>query len=117
MRDSRQDSWDRLSHISEAIQQIDSFTNNINEDEFLANKLFSSAVLFQFSVIGEAIVHVDKTILDKYAYPWYKVRAFRNLISHEYFNIKLEAVWDIIKSDLEQLKKVIDEILNQEFHQ
>jgi uncharacterized protein with HEPN domain len=67
--------------------------------------------LFQFSVIGEAIIHIESSILDKYDYPWHKVRSFRNLISHEYFNIKLEAVWELIIADLPELKQVIKNML------
>ena len=71
--------------------------------------------MFQFSVIGEAVIHVETSLLDIYEYPWHKVRAFRNLISHEYFNIKLDAVWDIIANDLPGLKQIIETILNNEF--
>jgi uncharacterized protein with HEPN domain len=41
-------------------------------------------------------------------------RAFQNLISHEYFNIKLDAVWDIIENDLPELKEVIATIINEQ---
>jgi uncharacterized protein with HEPN domain len=58
------------------------------------------------------ISHVDKKILDKYNYSWHKVRAFRNLIAHEYFNIKLNAVWYIIGDDLPELKEIINEMIN-----
>jgi len=81
------------------------FSNSVN------NEILSSAVLFQFSVIGEAIIHIESSILDKYDYPWHKVRSFRNLISHEYFNIELEAVWEIIIADLSELKQVIKNML------
>ena len=57
----------------------------------------------------------NKTQLDKYIYPWYKVKSFRNMIAHEYFNIKLPAVWHIIEKDLQELKGVIQTILNNEF--
>jgi uncharacterized protein with HEPN domain len=69
----------------------------------------------QFIIIGESINHVDSEMLDKFDYPWYKVRIFRNLIAHEYFNIKLEAVWLIIDENLADLKKIIELILKNEF--
>ena len=61
------------------------------KEAFLSDQLMVSAVLFQFSVIGEAVNQVDVDLLSKYDYPWHKVKAFRNLISHVYFQIKLEA--------------------------
>ena len=51
----------------------------------------------------------------KYNYPWYKVKSLRNMIAHEYFNIKLPAVWQIIENDLQQLKEVVQTILKKEF--
>ncbi len=115
MKDNKKDSYERLNHIQKAISEIETFTHNIKKNEFIKNPLLTSAVLFQFSVVGEAVVHIDNHFLEKYEYPWYKVRAFRNLISHEYFQIKLDAVWDIIINDLPELKRVIDRILDDEF--
>ncbi len=115
MKDYKKASFERLNHIKRAIKEIEKFTLEIKKNDFLKGNLLSSAVLFQFSVIGEAIIHVDSSILDKYEYPWYKIRAFRNLISHEYFNIKLEAVWNIVVMELPELKLIINEIIDNEF--
>jgi uncharacterized protein with HEPN domain len=115
MKDSTADNKDRLHQIEKAINQVESFVTGISANEFNNNELISSAVLFQFSVIGEAIKHIDKNLLNKYSYPWYKVRSFRNLILHEYFRIELSAVWEVINKDLPELKEMIQQILDQEF--
>ncbi len=115
MKDRRKESYERLIHIQKAILEIESFTHDVSKNDFLNDQLLSSAVLFQFSVIGEAIIYVETYLLNKYEFPWHQVRAFRNLISHEYFNIKLEAVWDIVVNDLPKLKQVIETILKKEF--
>ena len=115
MKDHRKDSYERLIHIQKAINEIETFTLKVSKNDFLNDNFLSSAVLFQFSVIGEAVIYIETHLLDKYEYPWYKVRAFRNLISHEYFNIKLDAVWEIIVNDLPELKQVIETVLDSEF--
>ncbi len=114
MKDSRKGSYERLIHIQKSILEIESYTQNVSKDDFLNDQLLSSAVLFQFSVIGEAVIHIEPSLLGKYEYPWYRVRAFRNLISHEYFQIKLLAVWDIVVNDLPKLKEQIEVILKNE---
>ena len=114
MKNKRIDSYERLFHIQEAINMIEAFIREINKEAFLNDQLVVSAVLFQFSVIGEAVVHVEEDLLSKYEYPWHKIRAFRNLISHVYFQIKVDAVWDIIIKDLPELKQVIETILSNE---
>ena len=102
----------RIRHIKRAIVLIEKYVSNQTENSFYANNIVHDAVLFQFTVIGEAINHVDKAILDKYDYSWHKVRAFRNLIAHEYFDIKMDAVWFIIKKDLPELKVFIDKMIH-----
>ena len=115
MKDQKIESRERLTHIREAIHQIEVFIQGISKEVFLDDQLVASAVLFQFSVIGEAIIHVDIDLLSSCDYPWHKVRAFRNLISHMYFQIKLDAVWEIIENDLPELKLIIETILKKGF--
>jgi uncharacterized protein with HEPN domain len=115
MRDSRLDSQKRIQHISKAIDDILKYVLGETCDSFSNNDLMHDAVLFQFSIIGEAVNFIEPDLLEKYNYPWYKVRSFRNLISHEYFNIKMEAVWQIIEKDLPELRTVIQSILKNEF--
>lgn len=115
MKDSRLDNIERLQHILQAIDKIQNYVANETLNSFCDNNIVHDAVLFQFTVIGEAIIHVDNPYLEKYDYPWYKVRSFRNLIAHEYFNIKLSAVWQIIKSDLPMLNEFIQTIIKKEF--
>lgn len=115
MKDKRQDSFERLKHIEKAISVIENLTKTQTKQKFTANEMLNSAILFQFSVIGEAIIHVEQDILNKYNYPWHKVRAFRNLIAHEYYKVKLSAVWQIIINDIPELKKNINLIIKKEF--
>lgn len=117
MRDYHLDSQKRLQHISNAIDAIFKYVSGESPVTFAKSDLIHDAVLFQFSIIGEAVNFVETELLEKYNYPWYKVRSFRNLISHEYFNIKMEAVWQIIEKDLPELKTVIQSILKNEFDQ
>ena len=115
MKDPHAESQKRLQHILEAIYTIEGYGKDVDDSRFVSDTMLHDAVLFQFTVIGEAIMHIENDILDRYSYPWYKVRSFRNLIAHEYFNIKLIAVWVIIESDLPLLKKTIIKILEIEF--
>jgi len=106
----------RLQHIDQAIERIEAYVLNETENSFSTNLIVQDAVLFQFTIIGETIQHIEDEIFIKYEYPWFKVRSFRNLIAHEYFNIKINAVWQIIKKDLAGLKRMISKILENEFN-
>lgn len=114
MKDSRLRSLERLRHIEEAITDIEKYTTGETNKSFQHNEMLHDAVMLQFVIIGEAINFVDEEKLAKYNYPWYKIRSFRNIIAHEYFNIKVSAVWEIVKKDLPELKKVIQQMLKNE---
>lgn len=116
MKNKRERSYERLTHILQAILDIEVFIFDIDEEVFLKDPLVASAVLFKFSVIGEAINHVERELLSKYDFPWHRVRAFRNLISHDYFNVKYidnnhPPLIDEQKKELGQFRELISEYL------
>lgn len=115
MKDHHIESKKRLEHILSAIENIEKFVKNETVETFIMNELLYQAVLYNFSVIGEAIIQVENEKLNKYDYPWYKVRSFRNMIAHEYFNIELRAVWLTITNNLPELKNAINKVLINEF--
>lgn len=115
MKDSHQESKKRLEHILKAIDDLESFVQNESLESFCKNTILNNAVLYNFTIIGEALIHVESDKLANYDYPWYKVRSFRNMIANEYFNIKLSAVRKITQNDLPELKIAIQTILKQEF--
>ena len=115
MRDSSITEKERLIHIQQAVTEIEVFTKDVSRESFLNNRVLINAVLFQFTIIGEAIIHLDDDLLARYAYPWHKVRGFRNFILHEYQAIEFRIVWEAINKDLPELKKITGQILTYEF--
>ncbi|MFA5819373.1 MAG: HepT-like ribonuclease domain-containing protein [Bacteroidales bacterium] len=105
---------ERLVHIRSAILHIKSFVKDKSLDDFMSDTIRQNAVLYKFIIIGEAIRHVDNSILDKYPYPWYIPRSFRNFIAYEYHKINLESVYNA-ENDLDELLKTIDMIISKEF--
>jgi len=79
--------------------------------DFVANELLFTAVTRECEIIGEATNNLLKsTTLQHLVNPkWRKVVDFRNVISHEYFGLNYEDIFDIIKNHLSQF---IQEILN-----
>ncbi len=115
MKDFHEESLRRLQHIENAIEAINKYITGKNKNIFTETAMLHDAVLLQFVIIGEAIVTVESLLLDKYKYPWYKIKSFRKMIAHQYFDVKLSAVWLIIKNDLPALNEVIKQMLKNEF--
>ncbi len=95
----------------EAAGKIESFCSEISYEDFLKDDILQSAVLHQFMIIGEAIIHIDDRLFLKYNYPWHLPRSFRNYIAHEYFGINFTLVWNTVKKDIPELKNMIEKIL------
>ena len=69
------------------------------------------ACLYQFAVIGEAVDHMDPKLLERFEYPWYRVRSFRNFIMHHYHAIDEKVVWDTIEKELPEFRKLMEHVL------
>ena len=68
------------------------------------------SVMREFEIIGEASKYLLKSnLLDK---KYQKVVDFRNIITHEYFGIEPNEIWNVIYNNLESFKKVILELIN-----
>lgn len=97
----------RLDHILQAIQNIEDFIAGATRESFLEDHRLQSAVLYQFLIIGEAVNSLSMDLINKSDYPWYKPRAFRNFIAHEYFGIKMWMVWNTMVDELPKLKSTV----------
>jgi len=105
---------ERVEHVLLAIGSIRDFVDG-STLEVLQNDLkLQSAVLFQFLIVGEAIRHIDDSILSKYDFPWHIPKSFRNFIIHEYHGIKMIRIYHACH-DLGELDNLMKTILQEEF--
>jgi uncharacterized protein with HEPN domain len=64
-------------------------------------------------IIGEAARALSSEIKQNYSQvPWSKIIGLRNRVVHEYFDLDLDIVIDIVVYDLPELKDKITIILN-----
>lgn len=105
----------RLLHIVEACQAIGKYAGGLSREVFLGDPKTRDAIIYQLIIIGEAVINTDNELLEKYDYPWFKIRAFRNYATHEYFKIEMWTVWDIVITHVPELEKVVKGIIASEF--
>ncbi len=95
-----------LQDIWESIIAIEEYTRNISEEEFYKNRQIQDAVIRRLEVIGEAVKNIDEDFRSKFLrIPWKRIAGMRDIITHKYFGVKLERVWDVVKKDLPDLKE------------
>ncbi len=115
MKPVKPTSKERVEHVLNAIQLIESFSQNYTLQSFLEDKKTLYACLYQYTIIGEATANIGNTILKKYDYPWSKVKSFRNFILHEYHAIEMRVIWHTTWETLPGLKEMMQKILANEF--
>jgi uncharacterized protein with HEPN domain len=101
-----------LQDILESIELVDQYIGEFSEYEFSKNLLVFDAVIRRFEIIGEAAHKTSKEFKSKYPeIEWQLMKDMRNKISHEYFGVSSETVYNTIKSDLPLLKEKIEKLM------
>jgi len=100
-----------LRHILECIRRIE---EDIAEgrERFMAGHTLQDAVLRNLQVMAESTQRLSDAV--KATQPdveWRKIAAFRNILVHDYLGIDLEAVWDITRRDVPELKQAVELML------
>lgn len=102
----------KVKDVLTAIRLINSFVAAEHLSSFIKSDLVQSAVIRQFEIIGEAgskISQITQSVFPNM--PWSSIKAFRNLLIHEYFKVDAAEVWATILKDLPGLKEQMEEIL------
>ncbi|MDR2206500.1 MAG: DUF86 domain-containing protein [Flavobacteriaceae bacterium] len=104
----------RLEHIrdcAEKIMKISKTLHNLNNFEI--KWLEQDAMIRNFEIVGEASNHVSDETKNQYPdVDWHQMRGMRNFMTHEYFGIQLDTVWDAAINDIPKLKSQIEKIIS-----
>ncbi|HAJ99770.1 MAG TPA: hypothetical protein DCM62_07075 [Bacteroidales bacterium] len=103
----------RLEMILDSISKIEGYTNKFEgPDSFNTDVKSFDATMMNFVVIGEMVLKLSDEFKNMHpGINWIKIKAFRNIVAHDYFGVDAEEVWQIIKKDLPDLKENISSIL------
>ncbi len=100
-----------IQDISESIKDIKSFSERLTLEKFKSNKLKQNAIIRSLEIIGEAVKSIPDSFREKHPdIPWRKIAGFRDILSHAYFGVSMDRVWNIIEIDLPKLKEKIQKI-------
>ncbi len=101
-----------LKDILDSSEKIENYVDALSYEEFELDEKTIDAVIRNFEIIGEASRNIFKDLRDKYPeVPWGNMISMRNILSHEYYRVGLNVVWDTIKEDIPKLKYYIGNIL------
>ena len=116
--------YETLKNINLAITRLQDRSVGINSvNDYLMSPMGMEkldATCMVLIALGESVKTLDKLTEKKLlsTYPsidWKGVMGVRDVIAHHYFEVDPDAVYDIIKNDLDPLKKAIDFFMEQLF--
>jgi len=101
-----------LRHILDAIQQIEDYLKGVSFEQFFQQRLLQDGAVRQLEIIGEASRNLSHELRQRNPkVPLSQIIGLRNRITHAYFNVNLQIVWEIVQNDLAPLKQQIESIL------
>jgi uncharacterized protein with HEPN domain len=94
-----------LDDMLDAIHQIRSYLQGMDEAAFAADRKTQDAVIRNLEIIGEAARNLPDNITQTAPeIEWRKVKGLRNILIHEYFGVNLPIIWDIVQNRLGPLE-------------
>ncbi len=96
---------DALNDILDAIAMIEGWAQ-AGREAFNQSAMMQSAVIYRLLVIGEAVGRLSNELTAREPQiEWRRIRRFRNIATHDYANVDLNIVWQIVEHDLAPLKQ------------
>jgi uncharacterized protein with HEPN domain len=100
----------RIQRRFEAIRSADDFTNS----EAGVEKL--DAICMQLIAVGESLKNLDKmtgnSLLPKYpGIDWKKIKGMRDIVSHHYFDVDADVIYDVCANHVGKLDEAIQEMI------
>lgn len=100
--------WD----MREEARQIAAFLKDIPYAKFVSNNMVRYAVERSLMIIGEAANHVSEEFQE--AHPeiaWRQIIGQRNVLAHEYGEIKVDRIWAAVTNSVPVLLKELEKLV------
>jgi uncharacterized protein with HEPN domain len=101
--------------MREAAREISAFVKGTKYSEFTANRMIRYAVERQLMVIGEAANRVSEEFQAGHPeIPWRQIIGQRNVLAHEYGEVKVDRIWSAATVNIPALIKALDPLIPEE---
>jgi uncharacterized protein with HEPN domain len=100
--------WDMV----EACREVQRFLAGKGYQDLLTDRMMRLSVERDLEIIGEAANRVSSELQAQHPeIPWARIVAQRNVISHEYGDIKLEWIWGVATERVPELIALLEPLI------
>ena len=112
---SKIDNLSRLLHMRDAAIEAIDFVSGRRRDELNTNRMLTLALVKDIEIIGEAASRISAECRARYPQlPWVQIIGMRNRLTHAYFEVNLDIVWQVVTNDLPTLVMELEQIISLE---
>ena len=105
----------RLKNMIEAAHNVIEFTEGIDYESFIFDKLRYYAILKNVEIVGEAAYMLSTSFKQMHPeVPWNQIVRMRHVLVHGYASILPELLWQTSIQDIPALKAQIEAIYHSE---
>ena len=92
-----------LEHMRECIVRVQEYTKD-GRDVFFEDEKTQDAVIRKLQTLAQSSIKLsNEAKAGEKELPWRKLKGFRNIVVHQYADVSLSIVWDIVENHLHQL--------------
>ena len=100
--------WD----MREAARLIANFLRGVTYVDYEKNLMLRSAIERQLEIIGEAARRVSPEFQQEHPeIAWRNITGLRNILAHEYGEIKIDRIWLIATTNVVELIRLLDPLI------
>ncbi|MGD1909073.1 MAG: DUF86 domain-containing protein [Leptolyngbyaceae cyanobacterium] len=100
-----QDMWN-------AAQDIVTFTAGMSLESLSTDRRTQAAVLYEIIVVGKAANRLSREFQAQHPdIPWKDIIGMRNILAHQYDEVGIEEVWDVVRRDIPELITLIEPLI------
>lgn len=104
---------ERLLHMADALDWIAEFVTPLDFDEFRQDLKTRLSVERSLEIVGEAANHISQELKDRHPeIPWRQMSDLRNVVSHEYFQIRQEIIWQVATDEVPRVSAQLQQLLS-----